>query len=296
MRCNGSEDKSEKGVLYVCATPIGNLRDITLRALEVLQAVDFVIAEDTRVAKRLLNRYRIKKPLISFHEHSPKSRLHHLLHLLEDGKSLAIISDAGTPCISDPGAEIVNAALSRGYKVVPIPGPSAAIAALSVAGIRAQRFMFLGFLPRNRRDRVELLNGIKHWRHPIVIYEAPHRLVETIRELFDVLGNRRLVMARELTKQFEEIFATDLESALRRYTSVKPIGEFTLVIEGHREDVRDETAGHDNAEIDAFIRKELERGLTTREIVKSLMERFGMQRRDAYKRTIAIRESIQCSQ
>ncbi len=294
MDCNPSGETKGKGVLYVCATPIGNLRDITLRALDVLRMVDFIVAEDTRVAKRLLNSYEIKKPVISFHEHSPKSRLRQLLKLLEGGRSIAIISDAGTPCISDPGAEIVNAALSCGYKVVPIPGPSAAVVALSAAGMRAQRFVFLGFLPRDRKDRCELLSEVSNWRHPIVIYEAPHRLKETLKDLLSILGNRRVVVARELTKQFEEIFATDLEGALKRYTLTEPIGEFTLVVEGAKGSCVTKPMTCDD-EIDNFIRSKLMNGLTTKEIVRELMAKLKMRRKEAYERTIAIRRSIQQS-
>lgn len=293
MGCNASDEGKGRGVLYVCATPIGNLGDITLRALDVLREVDFIVAEDTRVAKRLLNSYGIKKPVISFHEHSPKSRLRQLLKLLESGKSIAIISDAGTPCISDPGAELVNAALSHGYKVVPIPGPSAAIAALSVAGIRTQRFIFLGFLPRDQKGKRKLLSEVSNWRHPIVIYEAPHRLVETLKDMLTILGNRKVVVTRELTKQFEEIFATDLEGALRRYESTEPIGEFTLVIEGAKGSDAVRFAPCDDAEVDNFIRSKLMGGSTVKEVAHELMAKFGMRHREAYERTIAVRRSIQ---
>lgn len=284
----------KRGILYVCATSIGNLKDITLRALETLRAVDFVVAEDTRVAKRLLSAYGIRKAVLSFHEHSPRSRLRHILKLLEYGHNIAIISDAGTPCVSDPGAELVGAALSLGIKVVPIPGPSALTAALSVAGMMAQRFIFLGFMPRDRKGRLKLLNCVKHWRHPLVIYEAPHRLAEALKDLLEVLGDRKLTIARELTKQFEEVFTTTLGEALRRYTKIEPVGEFTLVIEGsakHASHEGEQSCEHDT-EVDELIRSMLKYGSSAKDVTHAIMERFGLSHREAYRRVIKARKSV----
>ena len=286
------EKGKEEGILYVCATPIGNLKDITLRALDVLRSVDFVVAEDTRVAKRLLNHYGIKKPVISFHAHSKRGRLQHLLNLLESGHKLAIVSDAGTPCISDPGSELVSEALSRGFRVVPIPGPSAITTGLSVAGMRAQRFIFLGFLPREGSERRRLLSEVSLWRYPIVIYEAPHRLVETLTQLLQVLGNRKVVVARELTKQFEEVFASDLESVLRHFMSTEPRGEFTLIIEGASKLSQMKVEKVDEKDIDELIHKMLSEGSSTKEIVNRLVLEFGMRRKEAYERTLNARTKI----
>jgi 16S rRNA (cytidine1402-2'-O)-methyltransferase len=289
---HNDERGNEGGTLFVCATPIGNLKDITLRGLDVLRSVDFVVAEDTRVAKRLLNHYGIKKPVISFHEHSKKGRLRHLLNLLESGHKLAIISDAGTPCISDPGSELVSEALSRGFRVVPIPGPSAITAALSVAGMKAQRFIFLGFLPRERNERKKLLSEVSLWRYPIVIYEAPHRLVETLTQLLQALGNRKVVVARELTKQFEEVFASDLESARKHFLSTEPRGEFTLVIEGASKPSQCEVCKVDEKDIDELIQKMLSEGSSTKEVVNRLVLEFGMRHKEAYERTLIARNKF----
>ncbi len=215
--------------LYVVATPIGNLEDITLRALRVLREVDLIAAEDTRRTLRLLNHYNIKKPLISYHEHNKLARIPEILKILEE-KDVALVSDAGVPGVSDPGRELVAAALEAGFKVVPIPGPSAIPTALSVSGLPADQFLFLGYLPRKRSERRKLLSSVAEEERTLVAFEAPHRLRESLSDILEVLGDREIAVCRELTKLHEEIFRGKVSEALERFR--EPLGEFTLVLAG----------------------------------------------------------------
>ncbi|MEN3000684.1 MAG: 16S rRNA (cytidine(1402)-2'-O)-methyltransferase [Armatimonadota bacterium] len=218
------------GKLYVVATPIGNLEDITLRALRVLKEVALIAAEDTRQTKKLLARYEIETPMLSFHEHSPPSRLRELIGRLQAGESVALVTDAGTPGISDPGAALVRAAHEAGIPVVPIPGASAVTAALSVAGFPAQRFRFEGFPPRKEGARKRFFQSLKEEDAPIVLFESPHRLLKTLQTALAVLGDRPVALCREMTKQFEEIFYGTLSEAVAAYQQRTPRGEFVIVI------------------------------------------------------------------
>jgi 16S rRNA (cytidine1402-2'-O)-methyltransferase len=216
-------------ILYIVATPIGNLEDITWRALRILQEVDLIAAEDTRKTKRLLTRYGIKTPLTSYHEYTKKAKLTHLLNQLDE-KDIALVSEAGMPGISDPGYELVIRALERGFSIVPIPGPSAVTTALAVSGLPTQNFLYLGFLPRKKGERRRLLEKIASLPYTIVIFESPHRLLKSLNDLEEILGDRRIAVARELTKIHEEIFRGRISQARQRFA--QPKGEFTLVIEG----------------------------------------------------------------
>jgi len=218
------------GKLYVVATPIGNLEDITLRALRVLQEVALIVAEDTRHTRKLLARYEIETPLLSFHEHSPPARLREILQRLQAGESVALVTDAGTPGISDPGATLVKAAHEAGIPVVPIPGASAVTAALSVAGFPAQRFRFEGFPPRKEGARKRFFESFKEENAPIVLFESPHRLLKTLQAALEVLGDRPVTVCREMTKQFEEIFYGTLSEAIDHWQRHIPRGEFVIVI------------------------------------------------------------------
>lgn len=224
-----------RAALYVVATPIGNLADVTLRALDILKIVEAVAAEDTRVTGRLLNRYGIAKRLIPVHEHNEARAAKQVLALLAAGKSLALTCDAGTPTISDPGARLVAAAREAGFPVIPVPGPNAAIAALSVSGSAAPHFLFYGFLPERKTARRQALAGLAPLPYALVFYEAPHRMAEAVADLSDVLGSeRRLVIARELTKLFESVHACTLAEA-GRWLAADPMrrkGEFVLIVEG----------------------------------------------------------------
>jgi len=216
-------------VLYVIATPIGNLEDISLRALRLLQEVKLIAAEDTRTTRHLLNAHNIKTPLTSYHEHSKRAKLDYLLNYLDE-EDLALVSEAGMPGLSDPGYELIIAAIERGISVVPIPGASAVITALVVSGLPTDQFLYLGFLPRRKGKRQRLLNSIVDEPRTIVAFETPHRLREALSDIEGILGNRRLSVCRELTKVHEEIFRGRVSQA-REYFA-EPRGEFSLVIEG----------------------------------------------------------------
>jgi 16S rRNA (cytidine1402-2'-O)-methyltransferase len=216
-------------VLYVIATPIGNLEDISLRALRLLQEVKLIAAEDTRTTHHLLNAHNIKTPLTSYHEHSKRAKLDYLLNYLEK-EDLALVSEAGMPGLSDPGYELIVAAIERGISVVPIPGASAVITALVVSGLPTDQFLYVGFLPRRKGQRQRLLSSIVDEPRTIVAFETPHRLREALSDIEEILGNRRLSVCRELTKVHEEIFRGRVSQAREHFA--EPRGEFTLVIEG----------------------------------------------------------------
>ena len=216
-------------VLYVVATPIGNLEDISLRALRLLKEVKLIAAEDTRTTRHLLNVYNIKTPVTSYHEHSKKAKLDYLLNYLKSG-DLALVSEAGMPGLSDPGYRLIVAAIERGIPVVPIPGPSAVITALVVSGLPTDQFVYLGFLPRRPKQRQRLFSSLVDERRTMVAFESPHRLQETLSDIEEILGDRRIAVSRELTKVHEEIFRGRVSEARRHFT--EPRGEFSLVIEG----------------------------------------------------------------
>ncbi len=273
------------GKLFVCATPIGNLGDITLRALEVLKSVDLIAAEDTRTTLKLLNHYGIRKPLVSYHQHSPSKRLEWLLQQLRSGKDIALLCNAGTPAVSDPGAPLIRKALQEGIRVVAVPGASAVTAAISVSGMDAQRFIFLGFLPRNRKERWELLDRVKSLPFTLVVYEAPHRLRESLSDLLEILGDRTVALCRELTKLHEEVTLTTISALKRRYERETPMGEFTLVIEGARKE--EQTPNWD--EIDEAIKAMLREKRPVKEIARELADKFSISRSAVYKRALKLR-------
>ena len=264
--------------LYVVATPIGNLEDVTLRALRVLGEVDLIAAEDTRITRRLLDRHGVRTPLTSYYEHNKRSRLPSLLATLRE-KDVALVSDAGTPGLSDPGAELVSAAAEAGVTVVPIPGPSAVTSALAVSGLPGDDFVYLGFLPRKRGDRRALLESVSTERRTLVAFETPHRLRSALADVLETLGDRRATVCRELTKLHEEVFRSTVSEALAHF--VEPKGEFTLVIEGEVEGravvepVDREAAGTLMARLRAD-------GLGARDAVTQAVAELGISRRQAY--------------
>jgi 16S rRNA (cytidine1402-2'-O)-methyltransferase len=221
------------GTLYLVATPIGNLQDITGRALEILRQVRLVAAEDTRQTRKLLDHYQIRTPLISYHEHNKLSRLAEVLATLSEA-DVALVSDAGTPALNDPGYELVKAALQAGYPVSPIPGPSAPLAALVASGLPTDSFLYLGYLPRKTSERRTLLGKIASLPYTLVFLETPHRLLSALQDLQSVLGDRSIAVARELTKLHEEIFRGSLSQALAHFSAQPARGEITLVIEGNK--------------------------------------------------------------
>jgi 16S rRNA (cytidine1402-2'-O)-methyltransferase len=228
-------DRREKATLYVVATPIGNLGDVTSRALTVLRTVDVIAAEDTRITTRLLDHYGIHRKLIALHEHNERGRVQQVLNLLAGGASIALVSDAGTPAISDPGAHVVAAVRDAGYPVVPLPGPNAAIAALSASGLAIPHFLFYGFLPSRHGERVKALETVAAEPYALVFYEAPHRIIESVRDMCDVFGGEReLVLARELTKRFETIHKCLLGNAVEwlEADAHHALGEFVAIVSG----------------------------------------------------------------
>lgn len=220
---------SNPGVLYICPTPIGNLEDITLRVIRILNEVDLIACEDTRVTQKLLNHYDIATKLTSYHKFSEKSKSNYLINLLKEGNNIALVSDAGTPQISDPGMELIKQAYENNIKVIPLPGASALTTALSAIYLEIPHFAFFGFLPRAKKEKEELLS--KHTELNIVAYEAPSRLVKTLEELMEILGNRFAVVARELTKIYEEFKLDNIENLIEYYKTNPPKGEIVLIIE-----------------------------------------------------------------
>ena len=229
-----------QGKLYLCATPIGNLEDITMRVLRILKEVDLIAAEDTRNSIKLLNHFDIKTPMTSYHEYNKIDKAHYLIEQMRDGKNIALITDAGTPGISDPGEELVRLCYEAGVEVTSLPGAAACITALTLSGLSTRRFAFEAFLPSDKKEKKEVLAELEGETRTMILYEAPHRLVRTLEELLSVLGNRKLTVCRELTKKHETAFVTTMEEALAHYREVDPRGECVLVIEGRsRQEIRE---------------------------------------------------------
>lgn len=220
------------GILYVVGTPIGNLEDMSVRAVRTLGEVDFIAAEDTRVTLKLLNHFEIKKPMVSYHEHNAREKGGEILTRLLAGESCAIVTDAGMPCISDPGEDLVRLCAQNGIDTRVIPGPSAAISALALSGLDTSKFVFEGFLNPQKNTRLERLEELRREKRTIIFYEAPHKLCDTLRAMYQVLGDRRVTLARELTKIYEEVVRTTLSQAIELYEQKAPKGEFVLVVEG----------------------------------------------------------------
>jgi len=261
--------------LYVVATPIGNLEDVSIRALRILSEVPLIAAEDTRKTRRLLSAYGIRTRLTSYHEHTREAKLHYLLNHLNQ-EDLALVSEAGMPGISDPGYELVAAAIQSGVPVVPIPGPSALTAALAVSGLPADEFVYLGFLPRRKGERRQLLQQISAEARTIVAFEAPHRLTAALKDILDVLGDRRIAVCRELTKLHEEVFRGTVSEAVEHFR--EPVGEFTLVIEA--------SLGEDEGltpAIEGELRRLYEEGFSARDAVSQTARATGVSRRELYQ-------------
>ena len=266
------------GTLYVVATPIGNLEDITLRALRVLKEVDVIAAEDTRHTQILLNHYGIRTPLTSYHEHNEKTKARQLMSRLERGEQIALVSDAGTPAISDPGYRLAVEAIRGGIPVIPIPGASALTAVLSAGGLPTDRFVFDGFLPAKKQERRARLRALSSETRTLVIYEAPHRLTETLNDLVEILGDRETVLAREVSKVHEEFLRGRLTEVAKQIAGREIKGELTLLIGGSRgqSEVSQE-------QIEKEIRKLKNDGLRVKEIAEILGEKYGYPKKEIYR-------------
>ena len=266
------------GTLYIVATPIGNLEDVTLRALRILKEVDLIAAEDTRHTRKLLGHYGIDKPLTSCHEHNEKTKARDLVARLERGEKIALVSDAGTPTLSDPGYRLVRQAVEAGVNVVPVPGPSALTAALGASGLPTDRFVFEGFLPAKKGERRKRLNRLREETRTLVFYEAPHRIKESLADLLDILGDRELVLGREITKVYEEFIRGRLSEVIAQAEHRELRGEITLVVTG----VEQEPApGEDR--IKTEIQRLQRKGLRVKEIAEILGERFSYPKREIYR-------------
>jgi len=276
------------GCLYLVATPIGNLEDITYRAVRTLQEVDLIAAEDTRQTLKLLNHFNISKPMTSYYEHNKVEKGNHLIEQLLEGKNIALVSDAGTPGISDPGEDLVKLANKNNIKVSPIPGPVAGISGLIVSGLPTGRFVFEGFLPMNKKGRKERILGILNETRTIIFYEAPHKLIYTLRDLHEILGDRNIVLARELTKKFEEIKRCTLSEALRYYENDSPKGEFVVLVEGISQNILLEKEHHkwDNISIKEHVEMYLEQGVDKKDAMKKVAQERGISKRDVYAECI----------
>lgn len=275
-----------KGLLYICPTPIGNLEDITLRTLRVLKEVDLIAAEDTRHTLKLLNHYNIKKPLISYHEHNKKSKGEVLLRKLNEGMQIALVTDAGMPGISDPGEDIIRLCIEEGIDVVALPGPTASILALVLSGLPTDKFVFEGFLPSKKQDRIKELERLKTEERTIILYEAPHRILALLQDIFNILGDRKISISRELTKIHEETFRGSIAEAIERFKESKPKGEFVLVLEGG---LALEDDLYEDISIKEHIRKYMmEEGLSKKDAVRRVAKERNIPKNQVYKESLEI--------
>jgi 16S rRNA (cytidine1402-2'-O)-methyltransferase len=273
------------GKLYLVPTPIGNLKDITLRALEVLNAVDVIAAEDTRQSLKLLNHFNIKKSLISYHQHNEQGRSEHIVEKLKSGLNVAIISDAGTPGISDPGSVIATKCIQEGISFEVLPGATAITTALVYSGLDTTKFLFRGFLPRENKDRRPILEELKPRTETLIFYEAPHRLLDTLEFLKESLGNRNISICRELTKLHEEILRLNLEESISHYRENSPRGEYVLVVEGKREEEieQEKKAKWEHLSIEEHIKRYIEEGLSKKDALKKVAKDRNLPKSEIYK-------------
>lgn len=277
--------KHEKGpCLYLVATPIGNLEDITMRAIRILKEADYIAAEDTRNTKKLCNYFEIDTPLISYHDHNQEVGGEKLLQLLRDGKTIALVSDAGLPAISDPGADIAMKAIQEDFAVVPLPGANAAITALIASGLPTQPFYFHGFLSRYKKERREGLESLRNKQETILFYEAPHRLKEMLKDVQLVLGNRQIVLARELTKKFEEFIRGTVEEVIEWTNTNEVRGEFVVIIEGTQEEVVEEAAIWEALSIKEHVQQLMdEQAMSSKEAIKEVSKLRKLSKREVYQ-------------
>ena len=273
------------GKLYLCATPIGNLEDITYRVLRTLKEVDLIAAEDTRNSIKLLNHFDIHTPMTSYHEYNKIEKAEVLIRKMQEGINIALITDAGTPGISDPGEDLVRMCYEAGIEVTSLPGPAACITALTLSGLSTRRFAFEAFLPSDKKERQAVLLELVDETRTIILYEAPHRLIKTLNELLEVLGNRKITLCRELTKKHETAFASTIEDVLKFYETQEPKGECVLVIEGksRAELVQEERAKWEEMTIEEHMEVYLGQGMDKKEAMKAVAKDRGVSKRDIYQ-------------
>lgn len=273
------------GTLYLCATPIGNLGDMTPRVTETLSAVDLIAAEDTRNSIKLLNHFGIKTSMTSYHEYNKVEKAQTLVQKLREGFNIALITDAGTPAISDPGEVLVKLCQKEGIRVTSLPGAAACITALTLSGLSTRRFCFEGFLPTEKKEKAEILEMLKEETRTMILYEAPHHLIRTLRELYGVLGNRKITICRELTKKFETVLSTTFEEALALYEEEEPRGEYVLVIEGKSllQKRKEKQEGFLELAIEEHMKRYEEAGMDRKEAMKMVAKDRGVSKREIYQ-------------
>ena len=273
------------GMLYICATPIGNLEDITLRTLRILEEVDLIAAEDTRHSIKLLNHFEIKTPMTSYHEFNKYDKAKVLVEKMAAGMKIALITDAGTPAISDPGEELVRQCHEAGIEVTSLPGPSAFVTALTISGQKTRRFCFEAFLPYDKKEREAILSELEKETRTIILYEAPHKLKKTLKDLYEKVGNRRISLCRELTKKHETNFRTTLEEAIAYYDVNEPKGEFVLVMEGAdpTELKAEEMQEFLSMSISEHVTYYMEQGMDKKEAMKKVAKDRGVGKREIYQ-------------
>lgn len=273
-----------QGKLYLCATPIGNLEDITLRVLRTLKEVDLIAAEDTRNSIKLLNHFEIKTPMTSYHEFNKFDKAYQLVEKMKNGQNVALITDAGTPGISDPGEELVRICYDSGIEVTSLPGACACVTALTLSGLSTRRFAFEAFLPKDKKERAAILSGLASETRTIIIYEAPHHLKKTLEELYNALGDRKLTLCRELTKRYETISPTSISDAISYFDSQEPKGEFVLVIQGRnmQEIIEEKQQEWKNIPLKEHMEHYEIQGIPRKEAMKLVAKDRGISKRDVY--------------
>lgn len=277
-------DFQKKPGLYICPTPIGNLSDVTLRVLETLETADVIAAEDTRHTRKLLSHYEIHTPLVSYHEHNWKSSMEMLIKRLQNGQIVALVSDAGTPGISDPGERLVKAAIEKGIQVISLPGPTAFVTALVASGLEASQFIFIGFLDRQKKRREQTLEEVKYHSQTLIFYEAPHRVLQTLKDILKILGNRKTVTARELTKTYESYVRGSVSHVIEVFEEKAPRGEFVIIVEGI-DGKKEEKDPLLDLSLEAHIEYFLNQGLRKKEVAARVAKARGLSKRDIYKMT-----------
>ena len=282
-----------QGRLYLCATPIGNLEDMTFRAVRILREADLIAAGDTRNSIKLLNHFEIKTPMTSYHEYNKIEKAHYLIARMQEGKNVALITDAGTPGISDPGEDLVRLAYEAGIEVTSLPGACACITALTLSGLPTRRFCFEAFLPTDKKERQEIFEELKTETRTIILYEAPHRLIKTLKELLITLGDRRITLCRELTKRHETAFATTLQGALEFYDTQEPKGECVIVMEGRsRKQMQEEKQqAWAQMELSQHMDLYLNQGMDQKEAMKAVAKDRGIPKREIYSKWLKNKEN-----
>ena len=270
------------GILYLCGTPIGNLGDITLRVLEILKSVDLIAAEDTRNTLKLLNHFDIKVPLTSYFEHNKSQKGEEILKALQSGKNVALVTDAGMPVISDPGEDLVRLCIESGIEIVTACGPTAFTTALVSSGISGRRFAFEGFLPVSKKERRKILDEVKNDTRTLIFYEAPHRLISTLSDMLEALGDRKIAVCRELTKKFEEIYRSDISGAVKHFKENPPKGEFVLVIEGKSPEKLLEEEREGMPPPEELLKTLASDTLYGKDLVRAVAEKLKMPKREVY--------------